>query len=316
MRGRIAQRAQRVHARQRLAAAAVDAAVHALRLVHDQDRPRLPHQVDGLLAACLLAGAVHHVLALLAAQRLVGLFGGSLLLVTELVDGTDRDHHDLNVRAGGEVANLPELGRVVLEELVTLGARIQGFEVLAGDLQRLVHALLDRDRRHHDHELGEAITTVQLEHRAQVHVGLAGACFHLHREVGRQLRGRRHAVAKLHAAQVAFDLVVQQRQPVADAPLFGGQHAFQRALGGGRVAASPGGAHRHCELGAADLLPTEQVTHRLDGGLLIRQVGLEVQSHAAASPARIGAIHPCFDNTFSAMPICRGVNCRLRSFQA
>jgi hypothetical protein len=35
-------------------------------------------------------------------------------------------------------------------------------------------------------------------------------------------------------AQVGLDLVVEQRQPVADAALFGGQHAFQRSLGGCR----------------------------------------------------------------------------------
>jgi len=182
--GRVAQRAQRVHTRHGLLAAPVDTTVHTLWLVHDHDRPRGAHQVDGLLAAGLLAGAVHHVLALLAAQRLVGLFGGSLLLVAELVDGAHRDDHDLQIGAGGKVAHMAQPGRVVLEELVALGAGVQRLEVLSRNLQRLVDAFLDGHRRHHDHELGEAVDAVQLKGGFQVDIGLAGAGFHLHREVG------------------------------------------------------------------------------------------------------------------------------------
>ena len=71
--------------------AAFQAAVHALRLVHDQDGPGRLDEVDGLLAAGLLAVLVEVVDVL-------------------LVDGADRHHHDLDVRAGGEVAHLAELG--------------------------------------------------------------------------------------------------------------------------------------------------------------------------------------------------------------
>ena len=53
--GGVAQRAERVHRAERLLAAPFQAAVHALRLVHDQDRPGGPDQVDGLFAAGLLA---------------------------------------------------------------------------------------------------------------------------------------------------------------------------------------------------------------------------------------------------------------------
>ncbi len=52
-----------------------------------------------------------------------------------------------------------------------------------GDLERLVDAFLDRHRRHHDDELGEAVAPVQLEDRAQVDVGLARAGLHLHGEI-------------------------------------------------------------------------------------------------------------------------------------
>ena len=53
--GGVAQGAERVHRLQRFLAAAFQAAVDALRLVDDQDRPGRPDQVDGLLAAGLLA---------------------------------------------------------------------------------------------------------------------------------------------------------------------------------------------------------------------------------------------------------------------
>ena len=159
------------------------AAVHALRLVHDQDGARGLDQVDGLLAAGLLAVLVEVVDVL-------------------LVDGADRHHHDLDVRAGGEVAHLAELGGVV-EEVVEGRVGVEALEVLLGDLERLVDALLDRHRGHHDDELGEAVALVQLEDRAQVDVGLAGAGLHLHGEVAGGERGRgRQAVAELDVVQV------------------------------------------------------------------------------------------------------------------
>ena len=39
------------------------------------------------------------------------------------------------------------------------------------------------------------------------------------------------------------------------------------------------------ELGAADFLTTEEIAHRLDGGVLIVQVGLEVKFHGSALQA-------------------------------
>ena len=200
MGGRIAQRAERVHRVQRLLAGALQTAIHALRLVHDQDRASRPDQVDRLLAAGLLAVLVEVVDVL-------------------LVDGADGHHHDLDVRAGGEVAHLAELGGVV-EEIVEWRVGVEAAEMLLGDLERLVHALLDRHRWNHDHELGEAVATVQLEDGAQVDVGLARAGLHLDREIARRQRGRRaQAVAELDVAQIGKDLVVEQRQSVADAEI-------------------------------------------------------------------------------------------------
>jgi hypothetical protein len=47
----------------------------------------------------------------------------------------------------------------------------------------VIDAFLDRHRRHHDDELGEAVALVQLEDGAQIDVGLAGAGLHLHGEI-------------------------------------------------------------------------------------------------------------------------------------
>ena len=61
--------------------------------------------------------------------------------------------------------------------------------MILGDLEGLVDTLLDRDRWDHDDELREPEALVQLEDRAQVHIGLAGPRLHLHREVRRVENG-------------------------------------------------------------------------------------------------------------------------------
>ena len=122
--GGIAQCAQRVHRIQRFLATAFQAAVHALRFIHDDDRPGGLDQVNGLLATGLLALLVEVVHIL-------------------LVDGAHRHHHDLDVGTGGEVAHRPGLTRVV-QEVIERHARVESLEVLLGDLQGFVNAFLDR----------------------------------------------------------------------------------------------------------------------------------------------------------------------------
>ena len=94
----IAQGAERIHRPQRLFAPSLQAAVHALRLVHDQDGARGLDQVDGFLAAGLLRVLVEVVDVL-------------------LVDRPHGDDHDLDMRTGGKVADLAELGGIVEEVL-------------------------------------------------------------------------------------------------------------------------------------------------------------------------------------------------------
>ena len=237
VRRRVAQRTQRRHGRQGFLAAAAQAAVHALRLVHDQDGPRGADQVDRFFAAGLLAVLVQVVDVL-------------------LVDGADRHHHDLDVRAGGEVAHLPELGGVV-QEILEGRARIERAKMLLGQLERLVHALLDGDRRHDDDEFGEAVAFVQFQDGPQIDVRLARSRLHFHGEVaGIQRRGGRQAVAQLDGVQVVENRVVGQGQAVARAEVVFGQGESRLALRGVR---------RDGELGTADLLAAEQVANGADG---------------------------------------------------
>src|SRR3546814_3964589 len=89
-------------------AAALQAAVNALRFIDDDDGARRTDQVDGRFAARLLAILVEVVHVL-------------------LVDRAHGDDHDLNGRAGGKVPHLAELGGIV-EEIVEGLAGIEAFE--------------------------------------------------------------------------------------------------------------------------------------------------------------------------------------------
>ena len=68
--------------------------------------------------------------------------------------------------------------------------------------------------------------------------------------------------------EVGEDLVVQQVQPVADAQVVLAQSP--------RRSCAAEGVAGDGELGAADFLATKQVAHRLDGGVLVVQVGFKM----------------------------------------
>ena len=240
-----------MHGGQGLPAAPLQTAVHALRLVHDQDRPGGPDEIDRLLAAGAFAVLVEVVDVL-------------------LVDGPHRHHHDPDLRAGGEIPDPARLGGVV-EEVFERRPRVERPEVFLRDPERFVDTFLDGDRRHDDDEFGEAVALVQLEDRAQVHVGLAGPRLHLHAEVtGSQGLGKRDAVAELDGAQVVEDFLVGQGKPVADA---------EAVFGKSQPPLELRGASRDGEFGTADLLTAEQVTDRVDRPELEVEVGLEVELH-------------------------------------
>ena len=252
---RIAERAEGIHGIECLLATPLKASIHALGLVHDNDGTGGPNQVDGFLAAGLLAVFVKVVDVL-------------------FVDGADRHDHDLNVGAGSEVAHLSELARIV-EKVLEGDSGVEAFEMVLGYLDCLVDTLFDSDRGHHDNELVKAKALVQLKNRAQVHVGLAGAGLHLHGEVaGGECRRGRQAIANLDLVQVREDLIVEQVEAVANAKI---------VLGEGQPHLFIGRIHCDSELRAAYLLAAEQVADRLDGLDLVVKIGLELQSHRHAS---------------------------------
>ena len=92
--------------------------------------------------------------------------------------------------------------------------------MLLRDLQRFVCAFLDCNRRHDNHKFGEAVVLVQLEDRAQIHIGLARSGLHFNGEVptGQFLSGAQ-AVLELHLAQVLFNFLIHQQQSVTDTEL-------------------------------------------------------------------------------------------------
>ena len=154
-----------------MASCALSVAVHALRLVDDDDRPRRLHELDGLAPGELVALLVDDVALLLC------LGAGEVL-----AEGVDVDDEDLQRVAGGELAQPVHLLGVV-DEVLEGQVVVERAEVLGGDLDVLEHAFADRDAGHDDDELLEAVAPRQLEDRAQVDVGLARAGLHLHREV-------------------------------------------------------------------------------------------------------------------------------------
>src|SRR3546814_6068038 len=102
-----------------------------------------------------------------------------------------------------------ELGGIV-EEIVEGLAGIEAFEMLLGDLERLVSALLDRDGRHDDHEFGEAETLVQLEERAEVNIGLVSPRLHFEVEVAGPESRRRRQTVEVGRAHVCTSVTYAQ----------------------------------------------------------------------------------------------------------
>ena len=161
--GRVAHDEQRVELAERVERLG---SFHLLRLVEKQDRPVGLDHVDGATGL--------EVVQLLVDASVVLALG---------VECLDVDHHDVDAGVRGEALQVVQLLGAVDEEARLLAVSLQ--EVLGSDLQRLVDPLADGNARHHDDELAPAVALVQLEHAADVAVGLASAGFHLDVEVDR-----------------------------------------------------------------------------------------------------------------------------------
>lgn len=101
---------------------------------------------------------------------------------------------------------------------------------------------------------------------------MPGARLHFDGEVaGGKIPGRRQAIAKLNVFQVGDDLIIKQRQAVADAALIFDEsklplHATVGTTGDG-------------ELGTIDFLSAKQIADGFNRGVLVIEVGFEMQFH-------------------------------------
>ena len=169
VRGGVAQRAKRIECLDGLLG--LLGRIDALRLVDDDDGPGGLDELDGLPAGELVALLVDDVALLL-------LLGAGEVLA----EGVDVDDQDLQRVADGELPQPVDLLGVV-DEVLERQVVVECPEMLGRDLDVLEHALADGHARHHDDELLEAVAPRQLEDRAQVDVGLAGAGLHLDGEM-------------------------------------------------------------------------------------------------------------------------------------
>ena len=156
--GRVAQCTQRIERLDRLLRGG--GIVHRLRLVDDHDGIGTRHEVRRPVPGKLVP-----LLAKNPAVRLAP-------------EGIDVDHHDLELIAGSELPHFPQLLGIV-NEVVVRHLIVDRAEMLARHFQGLERAFTDRDGWHHDDEFGKAVVPVQVEHRPQIHIGLAGAGLHL-----------------------------------------------------------------------------------------------------------------------------------------
>ncbi len=161
MRGRVAQREQRMERRNRLPR---NLALHILRLVHDHDRPALLDELDRLPALHPVALPPHHVL--IPRERL------------------NVHHEHLELIAHRELPQPRHLRRII-NPRVHRHVTVQRREMLRRHPQALHHALPDRHARHHNHEFPPPILAVQVVDRAEINVGLPRARLHFHGEVTR-----------------------------------------------------------------------------------------------------------------------------------
>ena len=229
-------------------------ALHALRLVDDQDWICLCNDVNGLAAAKGIELFINNALILAGIERL------------------HVDDHDVDRAVGCKAVYLRQAVRIVDKKadfLVVFACKM----LLCG-LERFIDAFADGDGRHDDDKLAPAVALVQLIHRFDIGIGLARSGFHLDGKIdarpGQLIRGFQAAPA-LHRAQVVQQLSVRQLRhkrliTEADLGIIGAYlHARQIA----QIAAV---GHRAVRLTA------EHVADGI-GGFRLKRLVLELQLH-------------------------------------
>ena len=229
-----------------------------LRLIDHNDGVRLAQEVDGTCPAELLV--------------IVTIDEVELLLKS-----VNDDDHDLNVRIHGEIANLLDMVAVI-DKIVVCHIMIKLPKMLLRDVERLLHALLDGVAWHNDNELREPIPLVQLQQRAQIHIGLARARLHLNIEMQLlliQMLRQWQTMPRLNGTYIFEQILIVNMQTISHAFLIPvqilpfGKLLFQILRDREQC--------RFCHL---------PLKHVADGGdclLLIRERGIKLQLHMRPS---------------------------------
>lgn len=251
MRGGIAQRKERLELFEAFLGLF---ALHALRLVDNQDWIRLCNDIDWLASAEGVELFVNDALILAGIERL------------------HIDDHDVDRTVRRKAVYFRQAVGIVDEktDFLIIFAR----KMLLCGLERFIDAFADGDGRHDDDKLAPAIALVQLVHRFDVGIGLARTGFHLDGEIdartGQLVRGL-ETISALHRAQVIQQLPIRQlrhKQLIAKADLgIIGAHLHARQIP--KIAAI---RHR------AVRLATEHIADGI-GGFGLKWLVLELQLH-------------------------------------
>ena len=159
---RIAQIAERLHALHRLFPFAIQTTLYALRLINNQNGASCTNQIDWLFTTCLFAWSIHDIFTCLAPFRLVQFFALRFLFIPKLIYGANRHDHDLNLWAGGKVANLTKFGRIV-NKMIKRNSAVEPLQMFGSNFNCVRHAFLNGNRRHNNDKLCKAIAPVQLK---------------------------------------------------------------------------------------------------------------------------------------------------------
>ena len=209
VRRRIVQRKERMELRERpLRHRALLA--HLLRLIEDEDRAIRRNHIDRTARAERIALRVDDARLLVPAAPL-----DRLLLVQRGGERLRVDDHHRETRIRRERIQLIQI-RTAVDEEPRLSS-VVFHEMRRRHLKGLLHALADRNARHHHDELAPAIAAIQLEHRLAIDIRLARARLHLHIEstrakrCGKRIRQMEIACA-LHTANIREQLRLRQMQ--------------------------------------------------------------------------------------------------------
>ena len=245
-----------------------------------KERVQSPQRFAGLIRFHILGFIQNEnragFLQILVGQALAGqFFGGFENDVAGFVERIEGDDQDFDKGAGGKGAQLAQARAVVFNQVDGF-VFVQGAEVVAGDFEGFDDAFVDGKAGDDDDEFAKAVAFAQFVDGAQVDVGFAGAGFHFDSETG--------GAPGVDADAFDFEAVVHFERAKH---LAAGQVAFLLHLA--QVVVEPGFAQAFVgrqvgddfaaerEFGGAARQAVEQPGEVLDGGGLVRLVGVELE---------------------------------------